>query len=532
MVAVMPRSRVIHRRRRRIITHVSCDLYLVVVVLVGIFVVVCSKSQAVSQAVSQDRFLGSEKCASSIPRHRINDDFCDCADGSDETETPACSHVHAKFTCKNEAHVKKDISTTRIQDGVCDCCDGSDETAKSRRLVGQPPCDAKACEVLAKQAKHAASAYLEEALKGREAFQKDAARARRRLLRNARVEQLWAEAERAWRADLRRRGEDESDDDDDDGTNNPSQEEDADAVARRVAAQWVSVPGATDADLFDDDDSKADADEARDATRDAQKSLEMPLGTDEDKPPPSEIPDPNASKPEEWDDEEDGEWEHPTVHNPEHDDWVAGADKRKDDLRHASDRRRHFADSVREEVLRFRLVERADDGTPDERIKRLRLWRIWPYANDDAACPEFTDSQYTYKLCLFGEVKQDSTLLGKMDDGEMLGTGGLDDNAASATTPTLGVLAEALDAVIPAAAAAASSAKGTGAGDRLTLNFRHGDSGFFCGSEGRRLSATVTCGAEPTLKAVTEPERCSYQAEVAIPAMCLGSSPTTTHDEL
>ena len=282
---------------------------------------------------------------------------------------------------------------------------------------------------------------------------------------------------------------------------------------------------------LDDDDSKADADEARDATRDAQKSLEMPLGTDEDKPPPSEIPDPNASKPEEWDDEEDGEWEHPTVHNPEHDDWVAGADKRKDDLRHASDRRRHFADSVREEVLRFRLVERADDGTPDERIKRLRLWRIWPYANDDAACPEFTDSQYTYKLCLFGEVKQDSTLLGKMDDGEMLGLGGLDDNAASATTPTLGVLAEALDAVIPAAAAAAS-AKGTGAGDRLTSNFRHGDSGFFCGSEGRRLSATVTCGAEPTLKAVTEPERCSYQAEVAIPAMCLGSSPTTTHDEL
>ncbi|KAL8537672.1 hypothetical protein ACS0TY_012706 [Phlomoides rotata] len=33
---------------------------------------------------------------------------------------------------------------------------------------------------------------------------------------------------------------------------------------------------------------------------------------------PKEIPDPEAKKPEDWDDEEDGEWTAPTIPNPEY----------------------------------------------------------------------------------------------------------------------------------------------------------------------------------------------------------------------
>eukprot|EP00903_Cladosiphon_okamuranus_P009097 g8695.t1 len=58
----------------------------------------------------------------------INDDYCDCRDGTDETRTPACSHVgQSRFFCANTGALKQTVPTSRVWDGVCDCCDGSDE---------------------------------------------------------------------------------------------------------------------------------------------------------------------------------------------------------------------------------------------------------------------------------------------------------------------------------------------------------------------------------------------------------------------
>lgn len=66
----------------------------------------------------------------SIPGSRINDDYCDCPDGSDEPGTSACG-VLGSFYCANAGHVPVTIPSTFVNDGTCEaaCCDGSDEWA-------------------------------------------------------------------------------------------------------------------------------------------------------------------------------------------------------------------------------------------------------------------------------------------------------------------------------------------------------------------------------------------------------------------
>ncbi|OWM89842.1 hypothetical protein CDL15_Pgr024591 [Punica granatum] len=56
---------------------------------------------------------------------QLNDDFCDCPDGSDEPGTSACPN--GKFYCRNAGHVPVMLFSSRVNDGICDCCDGSDE---------------------------------------------------------------------------------------------------------------------------------------------------------------------------------------------------------------------------------------------------------------------------------------------------------------------------------------------------------------------------------------------------------------------
>ncbi|KAG5421038.1 hypothetical protein I9W82_000128 [Candida metapsilosis] len=61
---------------------------------------------------------------------QVNDNICDCPDGSDEPGTNACPNPPNKFYCINEGHFSNYIDHSKVNDGVCDydlCCDGSDE---------------------------------------------------------------------------------------------------------------------------------------------------------------------------------------------------------------------------------------------------------------------------------------------------------------------------------------------------------------------------------------------------------------------
>jgi len=141
--------------------------------------------QGFKHAVSFTCFDGSATLASF---DAVNDDYCDCRDGSDEPGTGACSHLAkpsakmaAKFSCSwnitenltaSDARLRQ-LSLSAVNDGICDCCGGEDE------YNGEVVCRDTCAEAAAEESLHekerlegskAREAYVEQAkgLKGSE----------------------------------------------------------------------------------------------------------------------------------------------------------------------------------------------------------------------------------------------------------------------------------------------------------------------------------------------------------------------------
>eukprot|EP00316_Scyphosphaera_apsteinii_P019857 CAMPEP_0119320020 /NCGR_PEP_ID=MMETSP1333-20130426/51168_1 /TAXON_ID=418940 /ORGANISM="Scyphosphaera apsteinii, Strain RCC1455" /LENGTH=665 /DNA_ID=CAMNT_0007326609 /DNA_START=13 /DNA_END=2010 /DNA_ORIENTATION=+ len=84
--------------------------------------------------------------SSSIRIEQLNDDYCDCPDGSDEPGTSACIYGH--FYCANKGHLPQTLSASHVDDGICDCCDASDEQASGAGCMN----DCKTVGAIARQA--------------------------------------------------------------------------------------------------------------------------------------------------------------------------------------------------------------------------------------------------------------------------------------------------------------------------------------------------------------------------------------------
>eukprot|EP00835_Amoeboradix_gromovi_P006935 NODE_950_length_2826_cov_0.272094.p1 type:complete len:257 gc:universal NODE_950_length_2826_cov_0.272094:1096-1866(+) len=75
----------------------------------------------------QSRYSGTDfTCDGNIkiPISSVNDDYCDCKDGTDEIGTSACSN--GEFYCHNDGMPLR-IPSSWVDDGRQDCCDGTDE---------------------------------------------------------------------------------------------------------------------------------------------------------------------------------------------------------------------------------------------------------------------------------------------------------------------------------------------------------------------------------------------------------------------
>ena len=61
----------------------------------------------------------------------LNDDYCDCPDGSDEPNTSACSNILVQKLSFHCLDGELQIHASRVNDGINDCPDGSDESLKN-----------------------------------------------------------------------------------------------------------------------------------------------------------------------------------------------------------------------------------------------------------------------------------------------------------------------------------------------------------------------------------------------------------------
>ncbi|XP_040270940.1 glucosidase 2 subunit beta [Bufo bufo] len=138
-----------------------------------------------------------------IPFDHVNDDYCDCADGTDEPGTAACSN--GRFHCSNPGYKPQYIPSSQVNDGICDCCDTTDEYNSGARCENTcREMGRREREDLEKKAEMAREGmllkqkFIEEARKGREEKQvKLQELAEKRLSVQTLVDTLLAEKESA-----------------------------------------------------------------------------------------------------------------------------------------------------------------------------------------------------------------------------------------------------------------------------------------------------------------------------------------------
>ncbi|KAM6957666.1 glucosidase 2 subunit beta [Aplochiton taeniatus] len=469
-----------------------------------------------------------------IPFERVNDDYCDCKDGSDEPGTAACPN--GSFYCTNAGFREAFIPSSRINDGICDCCDTTDEynsgaaCQNTCRDLGR-----KERESLQKMAEVAKEGFLlkqqliHEAKRGQEEKQgkltelqnnkkelEEKVEALRIIKETA--EQPEKEAKehhlKAWEDQkaIIRQKEDQARmaeaflqlDDDADGfvsvaelLSHAELDPDSDGTLTEVEVQGLlGGSDKVDTEGFQTVWSSIQEKYISETQADMEAPVEIPPEEAREPMPDSDSePYPDDDIPEEEEDDEDDEEEDqeeeedkipPTVQTPEKKDEDEGAmppyDPDTQSLIEAAQKTRDQFDES-ERALR----------EMDDQIKNLEKEISFDFGpNAEFAylysqCYELTTGEYVYRLCPFNRVTQKPKFGGSETN---LGTWGM--------------------------------WSGPEADIYSMMKYDHG-TGCWQGPN-RSTTIKLTCGKETVVTSTSEPSRCEYLMEFTTPAVCQEAS--------
>ncbi|KAM4598710.1 glucosidase 2 subunit beta isoform 2-T2 [Polymixia lowei] len=454
-----------------------------------------------------------------IPFDRVNDDYCDCKDGSDEPGTAACPN--GSFHCTNAGFRPGFIPSSRINDGICDCCDTTDEynsgttCQNTCRELGR-----KEKESLQKMAEIAKEGFLlkqqliHEAKRGQEEKQgqvtelqtkRKGMEEKMEALRTVKetAEQPEKEAKerhlKAWEdeKDLIRKEKDKANmaeaflelDDDADGFISVAElmshsELDPDSDGSLTETEAQGLLGGSD--KVDTVAFEAVWSSIKEKYVSEEEVREPVSDNDADQYPEDDIPEEEEDEEEEEEDDDDPEEDDdkipPTVRTPEKKDDDEGTmPPYEQDTQNLIDAAQKARDEFDEAERALREV--------DDQIKNLEKEISFDFGPSAefaylySQCYELSTSEYIYRLCPFNRVSQKPKF------------GGSETNLG-----TWGAWAGPEGSVYS------------------MMKYEHG-TGCWQGPN-RSTTVKLTCGKETVVMSTSEPSRCEYLMEFTTPAVC------------
>ncbi|XP_043501870.1 glucosidase 2 subunit beta [Polistes fuscatus] len=475
-----------------------------------------------------------------IPFHYVNDDYCDCGDGSDEPGTSACQN--GSFYCKNFGHKPIYIPSTWVNDNICDCCDGSDEYTSTKQCVNN-------CHDLGREARI-------EAIKAEE-LQKEGNKIRLEMVAKgkqiksdtqAHFMKLWVDYEEATKVKkekeiLKIQAEERESvalmkykvdkpeqvapkETTEEEEIRQSEAEDYFKILDSDGSNTVTIAELQTRATFDKDRDGAVSQEEAMFFLNNQKEVSLqefietawgnikPFVMLEQgifKHPERKIEEKEEEEEEEETREKLEEGHAKEEHdNIEEEEDIADEHEKEVEEQEPDEQEPEVQYDEETQVLideatsareRFQEAEKAVNDLNSE-IKRLEEKLERDYGKEDefvtldGECFDYSDLEYTYSLCLFGKASQRSK------------SGGSD--------VSLGYWSEWIG----------------GQGNKYS-KIRY-DKGLTCwNGPARSTIVNLSCGKENKLISVTEPSRCEYAMEFVTPALCNPSTEKQdTHDEL
>ncbi|XP_057299913.1 glucosidase 2 subunit beta-like isoform X2 [Hydractinia symbiolongicarpus] len=442
-----------------------------------------------------------------IPFSSVNDDYCDCHDGTDEPGTSACPE--GKFFCANIGFQPLYLQSSRVNDGICDCCDGSDEYDSSVACFNE--CQKHGAEAREKQKEALAEANAGFEIKldyiktGKEKMVEKQTKLdtinglleeRREKLEELRTVKEAAEAPEKEAKDKHQKEWDEV---------QAKLKEERETVERNEAFTlldtdkdgWVTIGELMSHHHLEADMSENEAKDflggeamvdtegfnkawtnikpkfLKDGRKEPTESEESTAKTSDEQTSTDEV----DTTTEEGDEPVNDGVEKP-VDEPAKEDEMPDYDDATKQLIEAADAARRSFDEIDKEVRDLESQKREN-----EEYVKLDFGKDHEFSALKGECFEYTDREYTYKLCPFDKVSQRNKDGGSETDLGRWGQWSGHDNA------------------------------------KYSRMKYEGGQGCWNGPA-RSTVVNLSCGKDNAVLTVSEPSRCEYEMDFKTPAFC------------